>query len=94
MYDTAEGRRAVVNGAEYLRNDGGGWTCPITRLASSTGINPAQYGSSEIWLCAGDGGYEGLSALIVTDENSYSTGFNALIFSGDIPPLPEPPTAE
>lgn len=93
LYETAEGRRTVVNGAEYLRNDDGGWTCPITRLATTTGIDPNQYGSSEIWSCVGDGGYEGLTALIVTDENSSSNEFVALIFSGDVPPVPEPPPA-
>ena len=46
LYDTAEGRRTVVNGAEYLRNDDGGWTCPITRLANTSGVNPNQYGQA------------------------------------------------
>lgn len=95
VYTTDEGQRTVVHGAEYLRNEGGGWTCPILRLANRSGNNPDQYNISDTQLCVGDGGYEGLSALIVwPGENSTSSSLLGLIFSGDVPPLPDPPAVE
>ena len=94
QYGTADGPKTVIHGAEYLRNEGGGWTCPIVRLAGYSSSNPSQYNSSDVQLCVGDGGYEGLSALIVAGENDLSTSLVGLIFSGDIPPLPDPPAAE
>lgn len=94
VYRTAtDGFRAVIHGAEYLRNEGGGWTCPILRLADS-GSSMTQYNSSDMQLCVGDGGYEGLSALVVNGGNQASTPMVALLFPGDIPPLPEPPADE
>jgi hypothetical protein len=53
-----------------------------------------QYNSSDMQLCVGDGGYEGLSALVVNGGNQASTPMVALLFPGDIPPLPEPPADE
>jgi hypothetical protein len=95
VYTTEEGQRALIHGAEYLRNEGGGWTCPILRMAESSGINPSQYNSSDIQLCVGDGGYEGLSALVVwPGDNASVSSLVALIFSGDIPPIPDSPAAE
>ncbi len=93
VYRTAEGQRAIIHGAEYLRNEGGGWTCPITRLAPS-GNSTTQYNNSDVQFCVGDGGYEGLSALVVSEENRSTTPLVALIFSGDLPPLPDPPADE
>ena len=92
IYETADGSVAFLHGATYLRNDGGGWTCPVMRLqidATST----AQFNSDDVMLCTGDGGYEGLSALVV-EETGPSGNVQALIFSGDAPPLPDPPPAE
>ena len=61
-----------------------------------TGIDPGgQFGTSEINLCVGDGGYEGLSALIVwPGDNSSVNEFIGLIFTGDVPPIPAPPATE
>ena len=92
MYQTADGQRAVLYGAEYIRNDGGGWTCPVLRLTTA-GDSLSQFNSDDVMHCVGDGGYAGLSALIVSKTGS-SGNIQALIFSGDLPPLPGPPPAE
>jgi hypothetical protein len=94
-HDTEEGRRVVIHGADYLTNEGGGWTCPVYDLASTSGSIPNAYSTGGIQLCVGTGGYEGLSALLVWPEANTSTNpFMGLIFSGDVPPLPDPPAAE
>jgi hypothetical protein len=47
------------------------------------------------YTCVGDDGYAGLSAILVLEgAKGYSEGFTGLVFSGDLPPLPEPPAAE
>lgn len=92
IYETADGDTAFLHGATFLRNDGGGWTCPVMRLqldATST----AQFNSDDVMLCTGDGGYAGLSALVVQETGSTGS-VQALVFSGDAPPLPDPPAAE
>ena len=94
-YDTEEGRRVVIRGAEYLTNEGGGWTCPVYELASSSGYIPNHYTTGGIQLCVGTGGYEGLSALVVWPEaNDNTNPFMGRIFSGDVPPLPASPAVE
>ena len=94
-YQSEEGSRTVIYGAEYLTNEGGGWTCPVHRLASSSGYIPNEYGSTAIQVCTGTGGYEGLSAMVSwLEPNGSATSFVGLIFSGDVPPMPEPPAAE
>jgi hypothetical protein len=47
-----------------------------------------------VWELVGEGGYEGLSAILVQDESDDSHPFVGLIFSGGVPPLPEAPAAE
>ena len=95
VFTTDEGQRTVIYGAEYLRNEGGGWTCPMYRLSNHSGFIPDQYNSSDITLCVGDGEYEGLSALLVLGEVAGNgQSIVGLIFSGDAPPLPGPPAVE
>jgi hypothetical protein len=49
----------------------------------------------ETYTCVGDGGYDGLSAILVlTGAGGNSEDIVGLIFPGDFPPVPEPPAAE
>jgi len=88
--DDGSGSKSVYIDAAYLRNEGGGWTCVNSGLDGS--------GSSTVattHTCIGDGGYDGLSAILVLEPTGgFSEEFVGLIFSGDFPPVPEPPAAE
>ena len=75
----------------YLRNDGGGWACSNSSLAK----DDVDVADPLAFSCVGDGGYAGLSAsLVLVDAEGDTAEFVGLIFSGDFPPLPEPPAAE
>jgi hypothetical protein len=90
-YQTDAGGISVWMDAAYLRNDEGGWACSSSSLAQD-GVDVA-----DPWTfsCIGDGGYAGLSAsLVLVDAGGNSEEFVGLIFSGDFPPLPEPPATE
>lgn len=94
-YRTDERSISVGTQAAYLRNDNGGWACSNRYLAESSGTY-AESLSGLTFTCIGGGGYEGLSALLVVSESAevYSEEFVGVIFSGDLPPLPEAPAAE
>jgi hypothetical protein len=90
-YQTDSGLITVDTAAAYLQNEGGGWACLSHSLATASGDVADQL----TFTCAGDGGYDGLSAILVlTDAGGNSEDIVGLIFSGDFPPLPEPPAAE
>jgi hypothetical protein len=93
-YPTDEGTISVSVGAAHLRNDGGEWACFDTSLLRGSGMS-SEAVTDTTFACTGDGGYAGLSAILVS---SSTTGFNeefvGLVFSGDFPPVPEPPAAE
>jgi len=44
--------------------------------------------------CVGQGGYDGLSAVLVETDDSMGLTWVGLIFAGDFPPLPEAPAVE
>lgn len=93
VYQTDNGPRAVTVDARYVQNDGGGWTCSSVFLSEGGGLfAPAFTGTT--WTCVGQGGYDGLSAVVVEPDDSAGYPFVGLIFSGDLPPLPEPPAEE
>jgi hypothetical protein len=93
-FPTDEGPISVSMGAAYLRNDGGGWVCSDTSLLKGSGKSSESV-TETTFICIGDGGYEGLSALLVSEFTlGFSEEFVGLIFSGDFPPLPEAPAAE
>jgi hypothetical protein len=80
-------------GAAYLRNEDGGWACTNSYLERSGG-DQADAGR-DTFTCVGDGGYDGLSAILVLEgAGGYAEDIVGLIFPGDFPPLPEPPAAE
>ncbi len=92
-YQTDEGPITVEMGAAYLRNADGGWAC-LNRYLGWSGMDQAD-SDPETYTCVGDGDYDGLSAILVlTGAGGYSEDFVGLIFSGDFPPVPEPPAAE
>jgi hypothetical protein len=52
-------------------------------------------GPTSEFTCIGDGGYAGLSAILVLeDTGGFSADIVGLVFSGDFPPVPEPPAVE
>jgi len=90
IYQTEEGTISVDMDSAYLRNDGGGWVCSNAGLLKGEGMYAELVGGpSYTFTCTGNGGHEGLSAILVSGA---TTGFNeefvGLIFSGDFPPLP------
>jgi hypothetical protein len=85
VYRTDDGDIAAGMDAAYLRNEDGGWTCSATYLLGSA----SQELTGTTFTCIGDGGYEGLSAVLVSEEaGGNAEDFVGLIFSGDLPPLP------
>jgi hypothetical protein len=96
IYETDEGTISVSMDAAYLRNDDGGWACTNSGLAKGSGTYAQEVtGGTDTHTCIGDGGYEGLSAILVLSAGQdFSEEFVGLIFSGDFPPLPEAPAAE
>lgn len=91
MYQTDEGAISVGMDAAYLRNDDGGWACSTSSLAKGS----VDVADPTTFNCVGDGGYEGLSAILVlVDAGGFAEDIVGLIFSGDFPPLPGPPAAE
>jgi hypothetical protein len=94
-YHTDDGPISVGMDASFLRNEGGDWACSYGYVLK--GSTPAEsLTASNTYACIGGGGYEGLSAVLVGKprEDSFSDEFVGLIFSGDLPPLPEAPAAE
>ena len=92
VYETDNGRNAVHVDADYLQNDAGGWTCTSIDLVEGSGLFSTGLTGTTA-TCVGQGGYEGLSAILV-EEDTAGDPFVGLIFPGDFPPLPEPPAAE
>jgi hypothetical protein len=96
-YQTDEGPIAVGMDASFLRNEGGDWACTNAYIVKGTDpLTQEVLTDSSTYTCLGGGGYEGLSAVLASKpmEDSFSDEFVGLIYSGDLPPLPEPPAAE
>jgi hypothetical protein len=94
-HQTAEGVVSVGTSARYLSNEGGGWACVAGYLG--TGATPDLAAlADDTFTCIGSGGYEGLSAIIVTTlhADDFGDDFVGLIFPGDVPSAPEAPAAQ
>jgi hypothetical protein len=95
-YQTDEGPSpiAVSVVANYLRNDGGDWTCSTVSLLKGSTPTGESLTDGDTYQCIGGGGYAGLSAVLVSKymADSFGDEFSGLIFSGELPPLPEAPT--
>jgi hypothetical protein len=94
VHRTDDGTIEVGMDAAYLRNEDGGWACSASYLARGSGTSsPSVTGST--FDCVGEGGYEGLSAILVLEQaGGFTEDIVGLIFSGDFPPLPEAPATE
>ncbi|MFO7531048.1 MAG: hypothetical protein R6W93_01215 [Candidatus Limnocylindrales bacterium] len=76
--------------AAYLRNAEGGSACSFGYLVKGTGPT-AELLTGSTFTCVGDGAYEGLSAVLVSELAADSSEeFVGLVFSGGMPPVPEP----
>jgi len=93
VYKVDESFISVNTAAAYLRNDDGGWACSSSNLLEGSGLYP-HWVTGETLTCVGEGGHEGLSALVVIDQGDPSHPLVGLIFSGGFPPVPEPPAAD
>jgi hypothetical protein len=89
VYQTDDGPVTVNVQADFLHNDGGEWMCSTTSVYEQVG---ALTGVTS--TCVGQGGYDGLSAVLVWPDDVWPYPFAGLIFSGDLPPVPEPPAVE
>jgi len=96
VYETDNGSNAVNTTVDFLTNDEGGWTCSSNNLYEGYSEYAGPL-TGKTATCVGQGGYEGLSALLIHDKaanKDESEPFSGLIFSGDFPPVPEPPAAD
>lgn len=93
IYNVGSGSASVATYGYRVRNEAGGWACRSTILDRDVGEFPASF-VGETALCVGDGGYDGLSAILVIDGPDGFNSIVGLIFPGDAPPPPELPAAE
>ena len=83
----ADGARIDVSSGTYdVRNDGGGWLCHRAGLYRP-GWSPDD-DNDDLVTCVGNGGYEGLTAILVHDWTKTPVSINGLIFAGEVPPSP------
>jgi hypothetical protein len=96
IYQVDDGFISVSTGAYYLRNDDGGWACSTNSLLQGYGMSSEALTGDTV-RCVGEGGFEGLSALLVVQDDPsqpYPEEFVGLIFAGDFAPVPDPPAVE
>ena len=95
-YQADDGPISVGMDASFLRNEGGDWACSSGYLVKgSDPMTQEVLTDSSTYTCVGSGGYEGLSAVLVSEPaEGFSDEFVGLIFSGELPPVPEAPVAE
>jgi hypothetical protein len=94
IYDVGDaGATSVATFGYDVRNEAGGWECRSNILAHGRGQFPAGL-TGETAMCVGDGGYDGLSSILVIDGPDGFNSIVGLIFPGDAPPPPELPAAE
>jgi hypothetical protein len=84
----------VLTSHEVLTNDGGAWVCTGTGLYEGLELDGLELLGDMTTTCVGQDGYEGLTAVLVRRQGERAEEFVGLIFSGDLPPLPEPRAAE
>ncbi len=77
---------SVSSGTYDVRNDGGGWLCHRAGLYRP-GLTPDD-DNDEMVTCVGNGGYEGLTAVLVNDWTTSPITITGIIFAGEVPPNP------
>jgi hypothetical protein len=95
-HQTDEGPMSVGMDASFVRNEGGDWACSYGYIVQGSTPDTVSLTDDHTITCIGSGGYEGLSAVLVSKPlaDAFGDDFVGLIFSGDMPPLPEAPAAE
>jgi hypothetical protein len=87
---------SLVTSVVEFSNDAGGWQCTnADRVVSpaDTLFQTSRFDGDRL-SCIGDGDYEGLSAILVADHRSSPMTVEGLVFPGEMPPMPEFPSAE
>ena len=97
VYVLDEAIISVTAGTYELQNESGGWLCHY-RDGLAYGMGRWATGANEETVtCAGDGAYDGLTAIVFLDWSNSppsSVPLAGLIFPGEAPPLPELVAAE
>jgi hypothetical protein len=80
---------SLRSGTYQVTNDGGSWSCQYAgNLAHGSGLffDPD---IDESVMCHGEGGYEGLTAIMALDWSDFAkVTITGLIIPGDVPPVP------
>jgi hypothetical protein len=88
----------VESATFVITNDGGRWVGrsmglaaadPVTDIVVGNGLLPEGPDREELVLFQGEGGYEGLSAIVHADWNQEPPVVTGTIFRGDLPPAPD-----
>lgn len=89
VYYLPGGPISLRAGTYEVTNEGGGWLCQFAdNLVQGQGLFFTPY-NDETVTCVGSGGYEGLTAVVVTDWTDYdSVPITALITPAGVPPVP------
>ena len=83
-----DGARVEVSSGTYdVRNDGGTWLCHRA-IFYRPGWSPDDDDNDQMVTCVGNGGYEGLTAILIIDWTAEPVSINGLIFAGEVPPNP------
>ena len=65
-----------------------GWPSrTVVRGVTRPGWSPDD-DNDDLVTCVGNGGYEGLTAILVNDWTKTPVSINGLIFAGEVPPIP------
>lgn len=84
-------RYSVTNALYDIHGEAGGWTCRNSNgLDRGSGLFTDPVQGTDKLSCAGYGGNEGLTAILVADWAG-SRSFEGLIFDREVPPQPELP---
>jgi hypothetical protein len=84
---------AIVESRSWrMENDGGAWTGTTTWVEAGSGSDGPQAITAEAGILIGEGGYEGLIAVIDSDyDPGQARRGEAVILERSVPPIPEVP---
>jgi hypothetical protein len=77
-----------VTSVIHVANDEGAWTGGGSLFAVVSESGPADGADEPTWILAGEGAYEGLTAMVRVD---FPEAFAAVILEGEVPPAPPVP---
>lgn len=89
VYYLPGGPVSLRSGTYVVTNEGGAWLCQFAdSLAKGQGLFFTPY-NDETVTCVGSGGYEGLTAVVITDWSNFdSVSITALMTPATVPPVP------